>query len=193
MVIDGEARHKEEGKLKKAYICSPYRAGSKEDLERNLAYARELTLQALKAGLAPVTPHLYIAQCLDEGKQKEREMGMAAGLELLGACDFLIAGIRYGISEGMGREIAAAEAAGMDVVNADKLHYKLKADKLQATVQEMKDEERFTEYARNHACDFCRGNAFHTCTSFSCAGPFKKAYEYAEKHRDRINRKTPYL
>lgn len=170
--------------MKKAYICSPYRAKSKEELERNMAYARALTRKALEAGLAPVTPHLYIAQCLDEEKPGEREMGLKAGLELLKGCDFLMAGIRYGISEGMGKEIAAAEAAGLDVVNADKLHYKLKDEKLRDSVQEMEDERRLLEYARYHACGFCQGKAFHTCTSFSCTEPYRKAYEYAKEHRD---------
>lgn len=176
--------------MKKVYICSPYRAESREESERNIEYARELTRKVLEAGLAPITPHLYIAQCLGEEKPGEREMGMAAGLELLKCCDFLMVGIRYGISRGMGAEIKAADAAGLDVVNADKLHYKLKDEKIQDSVQEINEkvqemeEKQFVDYAREHACDFCKGNAFHTCASFSCDVPLKKAYEYAKKHRD---------
>ena len=43
----------------------------------------------------------------------------AAGLTLLKSCDFVIVGVKYGISEGMSAEIAAADAAGIEVVNAD--------------------------------------------------------------------------
>ena len=107
--------------MMKAYICSPYRAKDDEEFDRNIEYAQELTRKALDAGLAPITPHLYMTQCLNEDNPKERERGMAAGTELLKGCDLVIAGARYGISEGMGAEIAVADAAGMDVVNADRL------------------------------------------------------------------------
>lgn len=78
------------------------------------------------AGVAPITPHLYLTQCLNDKKREERAVGMAAGMQLLKGCDFVIAGIKYGISEGMRREIALADASGIDVVNADKLAYYLR-------------------------------------------------------------------
>lgn len=107
--------------MRKAYICSPYRAKDSVEYVRNITYAQELTRKALDAGLAPVTPHLYMTQCLDDDNYDERVLGLAAGMALLEGCDLVIAGVRHGISEGMSREIAAADAAGMDVVNADKL------------------------------------------------------------------------
>lgn len=35
-----------------------------------------------EAGLAPITPHLYMTQCMDDKKLEERARGMAAGLAL---------------------------------------------------------------------------------------------------------------
>lgn len=108
----------------RAYICSPYRARTEAEFDRNIDYAQELTRRALMAGVAPITPHLYLTQCLNDKKREERAVGMAAGMQLLKGCDFVIAGAKYGISEGMRREIALADASGIDVVNADKLaHY----------------------------------------------------------------------
>ena len=108
----------------KAYICSPYRARTEAELDRNIEYAQEITRRALLAGIAPITPHLYITQCLSDDKRAERAVGVAAGLEILKGCDFVIAGIKHGIRAGMSREIALADMAGIDVVNADKLaHY----------------------------------------------------------------------
>lgn len=46
--------------MRKVYICSPYRAKDGAELDRNIDYAQQLTRQALEAGLAPITPHLYI-------------------------------------------------------------------------------------------------------------------------------------
>lgn len=109
--------------MRKVYICSPYRAKDGAELDRNIDYAQMLTRQAIEAGLAPITPHLYMTQCLNEDKPEERAAGMAAGLALLESCDFIIAGIKYGISEGMSEEIKRADGLGLDVVNADKLRY----------------------------------------------------------------------
>jgi len=157
--------------LRKVYICSPYRAKNSAQLDRNIDYAQALTKRALEAGLAPITPHLYMTQCLNEDKPEERAAGMAAGLTLLKSCDFVIVGVKYGISEGMSAEIAEADAAGIEVVNADKLRYKLEHDR-RAWLE---------EYAKLHACEFCRGSRLHTCTSYRCQQPYREAYKYAEK------------
>jgi hypothetical protein len=45
-------------------------------------------------------------------------------VELLKICDFVIAGVKYGISAGMRQEIKIADRLGIEVVNADKLIYK---------------------------------------------------------------------
>ena len=158
--------------MRKVYICSPYRAKDGAELDRNIDYAQALTKQAIEAGLAPITPHLYMTQCLNEDKPEERAAGMAAGLTLLKSCDFVIVGVKYGISEGMSAEIAEADAAGIEVVNADKLRYKLEHDR-RAWLE---------EYAKLHACEFCRGSRLHTCTSYRCKQPYREAYKYAEEH-----------
>lgn len=158
--------------MRKVYICSPYRAADSAQLDRNIDYAQALTKQAIEAGLAPITPHLYMTQCLNEDKPEERAAGMAAGLTLLKSCDFVIVGVKYGISEGMSAEIAEADAAGIEVVNADKLRYKLEHDR-RAWLE---------EYAKLHACEFCRGSRLHTCTGYRCLKPYREDYKYAEEH-----------
>lgn len=162
--------------MRKAYICSPYRAKDSAELDRNIDYAQTLTRLALEAGVAPITPHLYMTQCLDESKERERAQGMAAGLAMLKTCDFLIVGAKYGISEGMRREIQTAELLGIEIMNAEQLrHY-------------MKEEERRTEaaawdYAKAYACHFCKGIRLHSCTGYDCREPYKRAYEYAMAHK----------
>ena len=63
--------------MKKVYICVPHGGNVHENLERVKRYAK----YALLCGTAPVVPHFY-ALCLDDSKQTEREIGMAAGLSL---------------------------------------------------------------------------------------------------------------
>ena len=163
--------------MKKVYICSPYRAKDGAELDRHIDYAQALTRQALEAGLAPITPHLYMTQCLNEDKPTERAQGMAAGLELLKGCDFVIAGVKYGISAGMEQEIRTANLLGMDVVNADKLRYYIKE-------KESRAEAAAWDYAKTCACHFCRGSRLHSCTGYDCREPYKRAYEYAIAHKD---------
>ncbi len=157
--------------MRRVYICSPYRAADDAERERNLDYARELTRQALEAGLAPITAHLYMTQCLDEDEPWEREVGLAAGEALLKGCDFVLAGIRHGISEGMRTEIKVAEMAGIEVVNADKLQNKLEHDR----------KRKLEEYADLHLCEYCEGYKLHSCTGYKCQEPYNKAYEQAKK------------
>lgn len=85
--------------MKKIYICSPL-AG---DINTNLRNVKRYTEYALKCGTAPVVPHFY-ALCLNDSIPKEREIGIAAGLNLLWFCDEMwIFGDK--ITEGMKTEI----------------------------------------------------------------------------------------
>lgn len=85
--------------MKKVYICAPLGGDVKGNLEKVKRYTR----YALLCGTAPVVPH-YFALCLDDHNQKEREIGMAAGLGMLWFCDELWL---FGdeITEGMQAEI----------------------------------------------------------------------------------------
>lgn len=85
--------------MKKVYICSPLGG----NVEENIEQAKHYTEYALKCGTAPVVPHFY-ALCLDDNDPKEREIGIAAGLNLIWFCDEMwIFGNR--ITEGMKAEI----------------------------------------------------------------------------------------
>jgi len=95
-------------KQKLCYVCSPYRG----DVARNVKYAQELTGRAVRRGLVPITPHLYITQALDDNDPAERALGMEAGLHLLEPCKYIMIGGRYGLSEGMRHEIERAHRLG---------------------------------------------------------------------------------
>ena len=91
-----------------AYICSPYRG----EIKRNKEYARHLTKVAINNGFAPVAVHLYITEVTDEENPLERRKGMAAGMEILRKCGYMIIGDRYGISSGMKEEMQEAHRKG---------------------------------------------------------------------------------
>lgn len=170
--------------MKKVYICSPYRAKDGAELDRNIDYAQQLTRQAFEAGLAPITPHLYMTQCMDDKKPEERARGMAAGLALLKCCDFVIAGVKYGITKGMDREIHTANMLGIAVIDANEIKQYLEYEK-------KRQERAASDYAKRHSCEFCRNRIVYACmtgknyegckgrTSYDCSSSYRRAYEYA--------------
>lgn len=101
--------------MKIIYICSPYRAENEETLNRNIKYAKELTREVLLRGDAAITVHLYMTQCLSEKITEERNVGLAAGMDILRRCDGIVVGERFGISEGMSQEIQCAKDGNMTI------------------------------------------------------------------------------
>jgi len=85
--------------MKKVYICSPLGG----DIKGNLEKVKRYTRYALRCGTAPVVPHFY-ALCLNDNNQKEREIGLAAGLGMLWFCDELWV-FGQTVTEGMKQEI----------------------------------------------------------------------------------------
>lgn len=162
--------------MKKVYICSPYRAKDGAELDRNIDYAQQLTRQALEVGLAPITPHLYMTQCMDDKKPEERARGMAAGLALLKGCDFVIAGVKYGITEGMDREIYTANMLGIAVIDASQIKAYMQYEK--------KWQERAaSNYAKLYKCEFCYDRKLYSlmgykdcCAAYGCTVAYKRAY-----------------
>lgn len=99
------------------YICSPYRG----NVKRNKDYARSLVKLAIEEGYAPIAPHLYVTEVLNDDDQIERETGMLVAMELLYACDTVLVGDMYGISHGMESELRAAKSDGKDIIYARNL------------------------------------------------------------------------
>ena len=98
--------------MKTAYICSPYSG----DTKRNKEYARELTLQAIKDGCAPITPHLYITEVLNDNEPLARDLGLKIAINLLQKCDAIYIGRKFGVSQGMKAEIITAKLLDMEEI-----------------------------------------------------------------------------
>lgn len=101
------------------YICSPYRGANKEEVEKHIKYAKELTRTVLLHGFSVVAPHLYITNCLNDSRLEERKRGLEASLEILKKCDVVYVGQKFGISKGMAAEIKEAEKLGILVFYRD--------------------------------------------------------------------------
>ena len=91
-----------------AYICSPYSG----DTGRNTLAARRYSRFATDRGYIALAPHLLLPQYISE--EKERELAISIDIRFLDLCQELwVCGDT--ISEGMKREIAHAETAGIPV------------------------------------------------------------------------------
>jgi hypothetical protein len=92
------------------FICSPYRGA----IEHNLRLARKYCRLALKRKAVPFAPHLHFTQFLDDTVNKERNIGISCGLEMLRRCDQIwVCGDK--ITAGMKAEIRAAKDLGIPI------------------------------------------------------------------------------
>lgn len=85
--------------FKRVILESPY-AG---DVRSNLEYARLCVKDSLNRGESPIASHLLYAQegILDDNIQKERQLGIDAGLAWKEVADYHVFYIDYGYSSGM--------------------------------------------------------------------------------------------
>ena len=105
-------------KNKVVYICSPFRAVGNDpetEMARNIELAKRVCKSAVEKGYVVFCPHLFYPQFLNDAHDRERELGMAAGLKELELADELwVVGNR--ISEGMSREISRAGELGIPTI-----------------------------------------------------------------------------
>jgi len=92
-------------KKKLIFVCSPFRG----DIEENTILAQDICRYVFSKGHIPFAPHLIYPTMLDENDAIQRNMGIQAGLEILGRCDELWFYTKTGVpTEGMAMEIQKA-------------------------------------------------------------------------------------
>lgn len=102
----GEIRNKCVALMPIVYICSRFRAKTREELERNIKVAKWGCKRAIKQGKIPFAPHLYLPRFLDDAIESEREFALNAGKRFLQMCTEMdVITIDGVISEGMNGEI----------------------------------------------------------------------------------------
>lgn len=90
---------------------SPY-AG---EIGENISYAMDCLRDCLKRNEAPFASHLLYTMVLDDHEPTERHLGIEAGLAWGAVADATVVYTDRGISEGMQKGIARAEAEGRPV------------------------------------------------------------------------------
>lgn len=100
------------GKKIRVIVESPLAADTDEQIEKNMAYARDCMLDCLLRNEAPSVSHLLYTQVLDDKKPAHREIGIEAGLAWGDVADMTVVYIDYGVSKGMKKGIDHAYAEG---------------------------------------------------------------------------------
>lgn len=95
-------------KKKLIFICSPFRAKTKEEKQNNLDIVKIACKVVADYNYIPIAPHLHFPQFLDDEIEKERELGIESGTILLNKCNMLLI-VGNIISEGMSKEIEYAK------------------------------------------------------------------------------------
>lgn len=92
------------------YVAHPY----SDDVAANVERVRIICRAIVMEGHVPLAPHLYLPAFVNE--TTERDLALRLCTELIGGCEALwFYGTR--ITPGMEREISAAQALGIPVVN----------------------------------------------------------------------------
>jgi hypothetical protein len=99
--------------MRRVILESPF-AG---DVPANVVYARRCMRDSLARGEAPIASHLLYTQIgiLRDEDPGERQWGIDAGLAWCAVAEASVVYTGRGISEGMRRGIAAAEAVGIPI------------------------------------------------------------------------------
>lgn len=91
------------------YVCSRYRADTRDELELNIEIAKHTCRKIAENGAIPIAPHLYFPRFMDDNMPDERYFGMGAGKRLMEQCvTFHVVTVDGVISEGMREEIEYA-------------------------------------------------------------------------------------
>ncbi len=99
--------------MRRVVLESPF-AGH---VQANIEYARACVRDCLKRGEAPIASHLLYTQqgVLRDDVPAERAIGIDAGHAWIEVADAVVVYTDYGVSPGMFKGIARAEAAGKPV------------------------------------------------------------------------------
>lgn len=108
---------------KRAYICSPLSATTKEVRQQNMEKAKFYLMQIKRLyHCRTFASHAHLLLMLDDEIPEEREAALQIGMILLTLCDVLVVCGPY-ISAGMAGEIKAAFEKGKEVYWYDGIKY----------------------------------------------------------------------
>ena len=104
--------------MRRVIVESPFAGNDDAETTANVDYARACVADCLRRGESALASHLLYTQpgVLRDGVPAERELGIAAGLAWVSVADATVVYVDRGVSGGMLRGIAAAEAAGIPVI-----------------------------------------------------------------------------
>lgn len=101
------------------YICSPLSAPTQELIEINMKAASKYADDISQiTGCRTIAPHSFLPYYLNDNIEREREVALSFGLEVIKICTGLyVCGNK--VSKGMATEIAYAQSLGITIFKYD--------------------------------------------------------------------------
>jgi len=101
--------------LRLVQLETPFAADTPEEIAANIDYARRCARHCFDLGEAPFVSHLLYTQMLDDTFAPHRKQGIDAGLAWASNAEASVVYTDRGVSPGMEKGIARAEAEGRPV------------------------------------------------------------------------------
>lgn len=97
--------------MRQVFVASPYRG----DVSANTEYAIKCGQDCIRREEAPIIPHLYLTQILNDDVPAERLQGMRIGHAHLANCDAIAVYLDRGMSDGMRDDLMMARHYGVTI------------------------------------------------------------------------------
>src|SRR2546425_5318469 len=100
------------------FVCHPWRGSSQSHKENNYPEFTKKVCRhlSLKTEDIPLSTGLYLNQFLDDDVEKERDLGIKLGQELMEKCDVVYSYEMHGISAGMQKDLELAQKLGIQII-----------------------------------------------------------------------------
>ncbi len=97
------------------YIAGPYRGKTPQEVELNIASAKQIAKLVARKGYMPVTPHLNTQGFELIAPDLPDEFWLEGTLELMRRCDYVVLAPGWEVSSGTRKEIEIAKSLGIPV------------------------------------------------------------------------------
>lgn len=98
------------------YIAGPYRGKTMQEVELNIASAKQIAKIVARKGYMPVTPHLNTQGFEHIAPDLPDEFWLEGTLEILRRCDYVVLAPGWELSSGTRKEIEVAKSLSIPVI-----------------------------------------------------------------------------
>lgn len=127
-------------------IESPFSAVNERELVRNVYYTMLAVRDSLERGEAPYASHLFFTQMLDDTNQRDRDLGIIAGLDIGKFAKKSALYLDLGLSKGMEYGVKKANIEGRELIERQLFTHILDQKQLEDEIFSLASKQSLPEY-----------------------------------------------